>query len=51
MIELKDLTKVFAVGGLVVKAIDGVSLSVPEGAIYGVIGSSGAGKKHPDSLC
>lgn len=44
MIELKDLTKVFAVGGLVVKAIDGVSLSVPEGAIYGVIGSSGAGK-------
>lgn len=44
MIELKNLTKVFAAGGTEVKAIDGVNLSVPEGTIYGVIGSSGAGK-------
>ncbi|MFK0573687.1 methionine ABC transporter ATP-binding protein [Endozoicomonas sp.] len=44
MIELKNLTKVFAAGGTEVKAIDGVSLTVPEGTIYGVIGSSGAGK-------
>ncbi|KEI72336.1 methionine ABC transporter ATP-binding protein [Endozoicomonas elysicola] len=44
MIELKNLTKVFAPGGTEVKAIDGVDLSVPEGTIYGVIGSSGAGK-------
>lgn len=44
MIELKNLTKVFAAGGTEVKAIDGVNLTVPEGAIYGVIGSSGAGK-------
>lgn len=42
MIELKNLTKVFDSGG--VKAIDEVNLSVPEGTIYGVIGSSGAGK-------
>ncbi|ELU05043.1 hypothetical protein CAPTEDRAFT_51730, partial [Capitella teleta] len=44
MIELKNLTKVFAAGGTEVNAIDGVNLSVPEGTIYGVIGSSGAGK-------
>ncbi|WP_299732489.1 methionine ABC transporter ATP-binding protein [uncultured Endozoicomonas sp.] len=44
MIELKQLTKVFTAGGADVKAIDDVSLSVPEGSIYGVIGSSGAGK-------
>ncbi len=44
MIELRNLTKVFASGGTEVKAIDGVDLSVPEGTIYGVIGSSGAGK-------
>ena len=44
MIELNNLTKVFASGGTEVKAIDGVNLSVPEGTIYGVIGSSGAGK-------
>ena len=42
MIELKNLTKVFDSGG--VKAIDEVNLCVPEGTIYGVIGSSGAGK-------
>ena len=41
MIALKNLTKVY---GADVKAIDGVNLTVPEGAIYGVIGSSGAGK-------
>ncbi len=41
MIALKNLTKVY---GAEVKAIDGVNLTVPEGTIYGVIGSSGAGK-------
>ena len=44
MIELKKLNKVFIAGDSQVKAIDGVDLSVPEGTIYGVIGSSGAGK-------
>lgn len=44
MIELKNLNKVFNAGGKTVKAIDGINLSVPEGSIYGVIGSSGAGK-------
>ena len=44
MIELKNLNKIFTTGNTQVRAIDGVNLSVPEGAIYGVIGSSGAGK-------
>ncbi|WP_252179324.1 methionine ABC transporter ATP-binding protein [Endozoicomonas sp. 4G] len=44
MIELKNLTKVFTAGGKEVKALDDINLSVPEGSIYGVIGSSGAGK-------
>ncbi|WP_062268945.1 methionine ABC transporter ATP-binding protein [Endozoicomonas arenosclerae] len=44
MIELKNLTKVFKAGGKEVKALDSINLSVPEGSIYGVIGSSGAGK-------
>ena len=44
MIELKSLTKVFRAGGKEVAAVDSVDLQVPEGSIYGVIGSSGAGK-------
>ncbi|AMO57203.1 DL-methionine transporter ATP-binding subunit [Endozoicomonas montiporae] len=44
MIELKNLNKVFKAGNKEVKAVDGINLSVPEGSIYGVIGSSGAGK-------
>ncbi|MGI9277432.1 MAG: methionine ABC transporter ATP-binding protein [Endozoicomonas sp.] len=44
MIELKSLSKVFKSGGREVRAIDGINLAVPEGSIYGVIGSSGAGK-------
>ncbi|MGB1272320.1 MAG: ATP-binding cassette domain-containing protein, partial [Endozoicomonas sp.] len=44
MIELKNLSKVFVAGESRVKAVDEVSLRVPEGTIYGVIGSSGAGK-------
>ena len=44
MIELKQLSKVFTSGGIEVKALDDISLTVPEGTIYGVIGSSGAGK-------
>ncbi|KEQ18583.1 methionine ABC transporter ATP-binding protein MetN [Endozoicomonas numazuensis] len=44
MIELKNLTKVFQAGEKEVKALDSINLSVPEGSIYGVIGSSGAGK-------
>src|ERR1041384_3756077 len=39
-IELRDVRKTF--GATV--AVNGVSLTVPRGAVYGVIGPSGAGK-------
>src|SRR5262245_49194111 len=39
-IELRDVRKTFGPN----VAVDGVSLTVPRGAVYGVIGPSGAGK-------
>lgn len=44
MIELKNISKVFTSGNQEIKALNAISLSIPEGIIYGVIGSSGAGK-------
>lgn len=44
MIELKNITKVFAEGKRSTTALSNVSLFVPEGRIFGVIGESGAGK-------
>lgn len=44
MIKLRNLNKVFIAGNREVNAVDNINLTVPEGAIYGVIGSSGAGK-------
>ena len=44
MIELKRLSKFFIAGGAEVKALDNINLVVPEGSVFGVIGSSGAGK-------
>lgn len=41
MIEVRNLTKTFD-GGFV--ALDGISLRVPKGAIYGLVGPNGAGK-------
>ena len=60
-IELKDLVKTYnsADGLSQVKAVDGVSLTIPSNEIFGIIGKSGAGKsslvrlismmEHPDS--
>lgn len=44
MIKLSNITKVFQQGSRSITALSDVSLHVPAGQIYGVIGASGAGK-------
>ena len=44
IIEIDGLRKVYADGNGTVTALDGISLSVREGEIFGIIGLSGAGK-------
>jgi D-methionine transport system ATP-binding protein len=44
VIELKGLTKVFRQNGQEIVALSDVSLHVPRGQIFGILGQSGAGK-------
>jgi D-methionine transport system ATP-binding protein len=44
MIELKNITKTFHQKDRAITALSDVSLKVPKGKIFGVIGASGAGK-------
>ena len=44
MIEIKNVSKVFSTAEGPVEALRDVSLSIPDGDIYGIIGMSGAGK-------
>lgn len=44
MIEIQNLSKTFPVSGGTVKALKDISLTIPDGEIYGIIGMSGAGK-------
>ena len=44
MIELKHLSKSFETAGGRVDALKDVSLTIPDGDVYGIIGMSGAGK-------
>ncbi|MDR1825674.1 MAG: ATP-binding cassette domain-containing protein [Bifidobacteriaceae bacterium] len=44
MIELIDLRKVFRTPTGTIAALDGISLTVPDGEIHGIVGPSGAGK-------
>ena len=44
MIEIQHLSKTFAIDGDRVDALNDVSLTIPDGDIYGIIGMSGAGK-------
>ena len=44
MIEIQHLTKTFTTAGGTTEALKDVSLTIPDGEIYGIIGMSGAGK-------
>ena len=44
MIEIQHLTKTFTTAGGTTEALKDVSLTIPGGEIYGIIGMSGAGK-------
>ena len=44
MIEIKHLSKTFQMKDGAVNALQDISLTIPDGSIYGIIGMSGAGK-------
>ncbi len=44
LIELVDVTRIFSAPGGAVRAVNGVTLSLPSGAFVGVVGRSGSGK-------
>ncbi|MFC1921421.1 ABC transporter ATP-binding protein [Chloroflexota bacterium] len=44
MYEIKELSKVYALGKVSVRALDGVSFTVEDGAMLAIMGRSGSGK-------
>ena len=44
MIELRDITREYEVGGRPVRALRGVTLTIPDGAYLSIMGPSGSGK-------
>jgi ABC-2 type transport system ATP-binding protein len=43
-VELKNVTRTFGSGKSLTLAVDNLSLSVPRGSVYGLLGANGAGK-------
>ncbi len=43
-VSFRNVTKAFGDGPEAVRALDGITFDIPEGSIYGVVGTSGAGK-------
>jgi ABC-type lipoprotein export system ATPase subunit len=44
LLEIQDLTRHYRMGGSVVRALDGVSMTVEQGEFVGLLGTSGSGK-------
>ncbi|MEK6608262.1 MAG: ATP-binding cassette domain-containing protein, partial [Myxococcota bacterium] len=44
LLEIRDLHTVFETEQGTIRAVDGVSLTIPEGASVGLVGESGSGK-------
>lgn len=44
LVELRDITKVYHLGGEEIRALDGVSLDIESGELISIIGPSGSGK-------
>jgi peptide/nickel transport system ATP-binding protein len=50
LLQVTDLTKNFKVQGGIVRAVDGVSISVQAGETLGMVGESGCGKSTLGAL-
>lgn len=44
MIDIRNVSRVYGSGDSAIRALDDVSLHVPAGSVFGVVGQSGAGK-------